>query len=302
MNQTQVLQVEAAKAVALQQWLQQSLPPDAEWRHVDHARFAVKAEGVSLVCYMSGKLVLQGSNLELFVQRYLDGVGAAVPKPAADPVLLFDRATIGSDEAGKGDYFGPLVVAAVHAEPAQARELSAMGIADSKTLSDLRMMPMAELIERGFDCEVRALPPAEYNQRYQRDPNVNHLLADLHAEVIAALLQRHPQAVAVVDRFGSEHLVASRLQQRRAAPRQLLQVPRAEAHPVVAAASVVARVHFLEGLRQCESECGVDLHKGAGPPVDTAAQRVFRVGGAALVAQVAKLHFKNTERIRGYRP
>lgn len=298
MNETRVLQLDAAAAVALQQSLQQSLPPDAEWRRVDHARFAVKAEGASLVCYLSGKLVVQGKDLDPFVQRYLSGA-AAVQKRAADPVLVFDGPTIGSDEAGKGDFFGPLVVAAVFAEPAREDELRQMGIADSKTLSDLRMMPMAERIEQGFDVEVRMLMPPQYNARYRQDPNVNHLLADLHAEAITALLQRHPGAIAVVDRFATESVLASRLEAR---PSRLVQVPRAEAHPVVGAASVVARVHFLEGIKQCEEACAVELHKGAGPPTDAAAQRVFSVGGAALLAQVAKLHFKNAERIRGYRP
>lgn len=301
MNETRVLQLDAAAAAALEQRLRNELPAAAEWRRVDHARFAVKSEGVSLVCYASGKLVLQGSGLELFAQRHLAGIAVVAP-PAADPALAFDRPAIGSDEAGKGDYFGPLVVAAVYAEPAQAAELRRMAIADSKTLSDRRMPAMAEYLERQLDVEVRSLPPPQYNASHQREPNVNHLLADLHADAIAALLGRHPQAAVVVDRFGDEQLVASRLQQRGARPGRLLQVPRAESHLAVAAASVVARVHFLEGLARCQEACGVELPKGAGAPVDAAAARVVRVGGKALLAQVAKLHFRNTGRAGGVAP
>jgi len=298
MNDTRVFQIDAAAAVALEQALRAQLPA-AEWRRVDHARFAVKALGANLVCYSSGKLVLQGRELDAFQQRFLSGL--VMTGPPASPVP-FDRPTIGSDEAGKGDYFGPLVVAAVYAEPAQAAALAAMGVADSKTLSDLRMMPMAEQLERTFDCAVRQLEPPEYNERHRADPNVNHLLADLHADAIAALLQRHPDATVVVDRFGDERLVADRLRARSHKLPPLLQVPRAEAHAAVGAASVVARVHFVEGFHRCEEACGTELHKGAGEPVDAAARHVLQIGGSALLRQVAKMHFKNSARLEGLRP
>ncbi|MGE3173332.1 MAG: ribonuclease HIII [Planctomycetota bacterium] len=306
MSETRVLTLDAAAARALEERLRRELPPDAEWRRVDHARFAVKALGASVVCYTSGKLVVQGKVLDAFAREFLDGLAAAAPKAAgakgaADAPLPFDAPTIGSDEAGKGDYFGPLVVASVYIEPAAAAELAALRVADSKTLSDQRMYPMAERIEQRFDCEVRTLMPPDYNARWAADPNVNHVLADLHADAIAALLARHPEATVVVDRFASEQVLAQRLRQR-AAPRRLVQVPRAEAHPVVGAASIVARVHFLEGLARCQEDSGTDLHKGAGPPADEAARRAFAIGGRALLARVAKLHFKNSQRIEGLQP
>jgi len=303
-SDTRVYTLDAATALALEQRLRRDLPPDADWRRVDHARFAVKADGVNLVCYRSGKLVVQGKVLDRFVRDHLAGLAEATAAAAAagDQALPFDAPTIGSDEAGKGDYFGPLVVAAVYAEPARADELRAMGIADSKTLADQRMFPMAELVERGFDCAVRALPPTEYNARWAADPNVNHVLADLHAEAIGALLQRHPDATVLVDRFASEDVLASRLRRGRCVPQRLVQVPRAEAHPVVGAASVVARVHFLEGFKHCEEDSGTELHKGAGEPVDAAARRAFAIGGRDLLARIAKLHFKNSQRLPGLRP
>ncbi len=304
MSDTRVFVLDAAGARSLEEHLKAALPPDAEWRRVEHARFAVKAMGVSLVCYQSGKVVLQGKSLDAFVGEFLAGADSAAQKPCAeDPALSFEAPTIGSDEAGKGDYFGPLVVASLYAEPERRQELLAMGIADSKTLSDQRMFPMAELVERGFDCEVRVLMPSEYNARWNAARNVNHVLAELHADAIAALLRRHPEANVVVDRFGDERLIADRLRTRLGhAPKNLLQVPRAEAHPVVAAASVVARVRFVEGFKDCETESGTDLHKGGGEPVDVAARRAFAIGGKDLMARIAKLHFKNSERVHGLRP
>lgn len=299
MSETSVFSLTPAQAEQLHARLRTGLPPDAEWRRVDHARYAVKALGVSLVCYRSGKLVVQGRDVGDFAARFLTGLAPAAGPRA--PHLPFDAPTVGSDEAGKGDYFGPLVVAAVFVTPDAAAELEAMAVADSKQLSDQRMFPMAERIESRFDCEIRTLMPPEYNERWRADPNVNHVLAELHADAIAALVRRHSEATVVVDRFADERLLAGRLAQRHVKPQRLVQVPRAEAHPVVAAASVVARVHFLEGLARCADDAGTELHKGAGAPVDAVARRVYAIGGMALLQQVAKVHFKNSERIQGGR-
>lgn len=295
MNETRVFKLTMPAAERLAQRLRESLPA-AEWRTVDHARFAVKADGVNLVCYTSGKVVVQGRSLEPFCARFLADIPVAA---AAEPVaeLSFDGPTVGSDESGKGDYFGPLVVASVFAEPAAAAELAAMGVADSKTLTDLRMFPMADRIERLLDCEVRVLPPTDYNARWSQARNVNHVLADLHVDAIAALLKRHPGGSVIVDRFGDAELIASRLRNRQATPGRLIVVPKAEAHPVVAAASIVARVHFLEGLKRCGEDAARELHKGAGTEVDRIARAVFADGGEALLRRVAKLHFANTSRI-----
>ncbi|MBK8099178.1 MAG: ribonuclease HIII [Planctomycetes bacterium] len=295
MNETRVFTLTAAAAERLAKRLREALPT-AEWRNVAHARFAVKADGANLVCYSSGKVVVQGRSLESFCARFLAD-GMAAPTDPALAGVPFDGPTVGSDESGKGDYFGPLVVAAVFAEPTAAKELAAMGVADSKTLTDLRMFPMAERIERTFDHEVRELPPIDYNTRWNQARNVNHVLADLHVDAIAALLSRHPGGTVIVDRFGDADLIASRLRQRQAIPGRLIVVPRAEAHPVVAAASIVARVHFLEGLKRCAEDAARDLHKGAGTEVDQIARAVFRDGGEALLRRVAKLHFANSSRI-----
>lgn len=298
-NDTRVFTLEAHAAERLEAALHQELPPDADWRPVAHARFSVKFDGMVVTCYRSGKLVVQGKGLDGFAQRYLAEALAADSRPTTDLPVPFDRPTIGSDETGKGDYFGPLVVAAVYAQPEQAAELRAMGVADSKTLGDRRMETLAGHIERNFDHEVRVLEPADYNLRHRADPNVNRILADLHADAIAGLLRRHPGSLAVVDRFAEERLVADRLRAHGTEPGRLVQVPRAEAHPVVAAASIVARVHFLAGMKRCEEAAGVDLHKGAGPPADAAGRAVLRVGGPALLGRVAKLHFRNTIKIGG---
>lgn len=296
---TQVFVVDPREAAELEQRLRDGLPPDAEWRPVPHARFSVKALGVVLTCYRSGKVVLQGSRLEAFVDRFLPRAQAAAKgKAQVDDELLLDAATIGSDEAGKGDYFGPLVVAACFATPAEAARLAELGVTDSKTLDDRRARRLAGILEGELDHELIVVDPAEYNSRWGESRNLNTLLAELHAEAIGALYERHPDVeVVVVDRFAADRVLGAALQARGGPPGRLVHVPRAERHAVVAAASILARAAFLDGLDRCSDACGTDLHKGAGPPVDRVARRVVEIGGRDLLGTVAKLHFKNTGKI-----
>ncbi|MCA8942969.1 MAG: DUF3378 domain-containing protein, partial [Planctomycetes bacterium] len=126
---TRVYRIARADVGALAQRMRDELPVDAEWRDVPYARFSVKTLGVVLTCYDSGKVVLQGRESEMFASRFLVGLDLATAKttPDAEDGLAFDVETLGSDEAGKGDYFGPLVVAACHAEPSSAATLAELG-------------------------------------------------------------------------------------------------------------------------------------------------------------------------------
>jgi ribonuclease HIII len=296
---TRVLEVrDPQQAAAIERRLRDGLPPEAEWRPAPHASFSVKALGVVATCYRSGKLVLQGRELDTFVARFLPELApAGKGERRNDPELPFDATVIASDEAGKGDYFGPLVVAAVVAAPADTESLRELGVADSKTIADERARRIAGALTRALDHEIVSLLPERYNAEHRARGNLNLMLADLHADAIAALRQRHPDVeLVVVDRFADERVLAKALAAREVRVDRLVQAPRAERHPAVAAASILARVAFLEGLAACSDECGTDLHLGAGPPTDVAARRVYAIGGRDLLAKVAKLHFKNTAR------
>lgn len=303
-QQTRVYELPAAEAARLEARLRSGLPPEAEWRPVPHAKFSVKALGIVATCYKSGKVVLQGSDPDSFAARFLTGM-SPTSKLRSDPHaqdMPLDRPTVASDEAGKGDYFGPLVVAAVHAGPEDVETLVRLGVADSKTLSDTRALTLAGRIANRLEHEVVAVDPETYNTRYAATGNLNTLLAQLHAEVLAPLIKRHGAAMVLVDKFAAPQVLERALGKLVTDMPAITQVPRAEANLAVAAASILARASFLDGLRQCEESCGTDLHKGAGEPVDRAARRVVEIGGAGLLAKVAKLHFKNTSKIGGLKP
>ncbi len=296
---TQVFELDARAATALATRLRTELP-GAEWREAPHARYWVRHDGLVLTVYTSGKAVLQGNATKIaeFAARFLAEASAASTKPTDEPG--FTQPTLGSDEAGKGDYFGPLVVAAVLATPDDLEFLRSIHVADSKTLADTKMQVQAGQIERELDHEIVRLMPPEYNQRIAQGNGLNALLADLHAQALGALAGRHPEAmITVVDKFADARVLEAAIARRGVRVPGLLQRTGGEAHPVVAAASILARVHFLAGLRQCSDECATELHKGAGAPVDAVANRVVEIGGKQLLAKVAKLHFKNTQRVKG---
>ena len=277
---------------------------DFEHRTVPHARFSVKGHGVVATLYESGKLVVQGAAPELFLARFteLSGQQSQAPKSPSSkrPSQVadeFDTACtwIGSDETGKGDYFGPLVVAAVRLDPEHARQLGEWGVADSKTLTDARAMQLAALLRERVPYAIRALDPPDYNRAYARVRGLNQLLAEQHASVIRELAQ--PGVSVLVDQFAHESVMRKALGKDTLAGIDLHQAHRAERHPAVAAASVLARQEFLVRLHELSAAHDVTLAKGAGAPVDRAGVEFARRYGLEALEQVAKVHFKNTSKI-----
>ncbi len=125
------------------------------------------------------------------------------------------------------------------------------------------------------------------------------MLDQLHEQALAPLIRRHESSAVLVDQFARAEVLERELRKVVSSPPEIRQRPKAEAHLAVAAASILARAAFLDGLKQCEDSCGSDLHKGAGSPVDDAARRVVEVGGLQLLESVAKMHFKNTSKLPG---
>ncbi|RKU18246.1 hypothetical protein C6500_13330 [Candidatus Poribacteria bacterium] len=234
---------------------------------------------------------------------------------------------IGTDEAGKGDYFGPLVVAAVYVDADCRETLADVGIADGKTLSNRRIRDLAELMHTHYERHIVVVErmPKEYNSLYnefrRRGQNLNHLLASLHAEAIHTLANRVGAKQVLVDRFSKEDLIRQQLrhrtnsgtqsQQRTSAPPQdrfsvripvemkILQVPKAERDIAVAAASIIARDTFLNGMKTLSEEHGICLPRGSYQVVEAGREFVALHGSEAL-GDVAKLHFRLTDAVRTF--
>ena len=293
---TRVVKLDAAAQRALRERMEGQ---PFEYRNVPHAAFSAKGEGVVATLYTSGKLVVQGPDAEAFLARYLGEHAAPASRTSAAsgdaPVPgLGERPLIGSDEAGKGDYFGPLVTVACRATPTERDELIRAGVADSKTLSDERALRLGAALQGRFAFAIEVLDPPDYNREHARTKNVNIVLAAMHGRAIRALAQ--PDDMCLVDRFAREELVAGELKDLEL---DLHQTPRAEREPVVAAASIVARMVFLERLAQLSEDFAIQLRKGAGAPTDKSGRAFLALHDRDKLGQVAKLHFKNTQKIGG---
>ena len=269
-----------------------------EFRPVPYARFSAKAPGVVATYYASGKLVVQGEDPEAFVALYLEGQGApsaSVPKqrrPAAS-----DETIVGSDESGKGDLFGPLVVAGVRLDVATAQALAGGEVRDCKTMSDESVLRVGAALRAKIPHAIARLDPPAYNAEHARVRNLNPMLAALHARVIRELAA--PGMRVVVDQFARASVLERALDGLDV---RLEQRPRGEEVLAVAAASVIAREQFLRSIAALSDEFAVELAKGAGPPADRAARRFAELHGSERLERVAKLHFKNLLRLTAPRP
>ncbi|HEY3781161.1 MAG TPA: ribonuclease HIII [Fimbriimonadaceae bacterium] len=209
---------------------------------------------------------------------------------------MLDDGHIGVDESGKGDYFGPLVIAACFVGPEHLAELE--GVKDSKKLTDLASIKFAEQIKRCCPHSVIAIGPAKYNELYEKFRNLNKLLAWGHARAIENVLELRPCQLVISDQFADPAGLKRQLFEKGRTI-TLQSMVRAESDIAVAAASVLARAEFLHRLKRLGSEIGIELPKGASPQVIAAGKKLVARSGPEALRQVAKLHFKTTQNVLG---
>ncbi len=211
---------------------------------------------------------------------------------------LSSLSRIGIDESGKGDYFGPLVIAAVFVTPALEQDLALMQVRDSKKISDGRILEMAPDIRLLCPHSLVAIGPQRYNELYAKIKNLNRLLAWGHARALENLLQQVDCDLAIADQFGDERLILNALQEKGKQIR-LVQRTKAESDLAVAAASILARAEFLQRLDRLSQELSTTLPKGASAAVELAGRMVVKKYGRDRLGTVAKLHFKTTKQVLG---
>jgi ribonuclease HIII len=266
---------------------------------------------VPVALFSSGKMLIQGKPSELQTklkiwrdERKARSTQLTVPTtqstlietPSSTSTTNFTgRPRIGLDESGKGDYFGPLVIGAVFVDEQTEDSLIALGVRDSKLLTDNRMLAMAEEIKALSPHFVVPIEPKRYNELYAKVANLNRLLAWGHAWTLENMLEKVPCDLAVVDKFGDESYVRKVLQEKG---RQItvVQQTRAEEDTAVAAASILARARFVQQLEQLSKRVGKTLPKGSSDPlIVTVGRELVSEHGKDILKEIAKLHFKTTE-------
>jgi len=206
----------------------------------------------------------------------------------------------GIDESGKGDFFGPLVIAGVYVDREIARRLLSLGVTDSKKIgSDRRIRQLSEEIDKtpGLAANIVLIGPEKYNLLYEKFANLNDLLAWGHARVIENLLQLRPECKrSLSDKFANERVIRRALL-KRAREIQIDQQTKAESDIAVAAASILAREKFVRWMDDRGKVMGIALPKGVSATVKSAARAVVEKGGRDSLRTVAKMHFRTSSEV-----
>jgi len=206
------------------------------------------------------------------------------------------RLVVGVDESGKGDFFGPLVVAAFLASDDTCDQLEKAGVRDGKKLSNNRALVLDEYLRANFTHHVVIIDPEKYNASYKVIRNLNKLLANGHTEAITGILKKHKADLIIVDQFGKPELIEEAMEGSGFTV-DINQRFRGEQVMQVAAASILARAAFIREINRLSGEYYLEIPKGAAAQVDRVGREFVRLYGIEALPKVAKIHFKNYGRI-----
>ena len=272
---------------------------------IPYTHFRARKDKTTVAAYTSGKVTIQGAGTADLVTFYLEpellhearfGYESVVAQ-VEHPEMFAPHA--GIDESGKGDFFGPMVIACVYVDPTSAEALLAAGVQDSKAIkSDQRIHALAATIRKTVQGKFSLikLSPATYNRMYGSMGNVNRMLAWGHARALENVLELQPDCPrAISDQFGSKTLVLRALLERGRRI-ELEQRHKAEADIAVAAASILAREGFIDALDKLGGSAGRKLLRGASAEVLRAAAELVRQLGDNALGEYAKLHFRTSQR------
>ena len=211
--------------------------------------------------------------------------------------IKFDQ-YIGTDESGKGDYFGPLVIGAVYIDKKKSLELEKIGVKDSKLISDNTIKILEPKIKNIVDgnFEIIQINPEKYNQLYQSFNNLNKLMAWAHSKAIENLALKSKCTNVISDKFGNEKLIIFELKKKNIEI-NLFQTAKGERFTAVAAASILARAKVIDWFYFKSKELGFEIPKGGGATVTAAAKRVFNHFDDKYLMKMIKFHFKNSKSI-----
>ncbi len=274
-----------------------------EFIEKEYTLFAAKKGKLSISVYEKGpKVLIQGKGTAEFIEFHLEpeilGVAQLGYEEVHQPEMFTPH--FGIDESGKGDYFGPLVIAGVYTDATITKHLMKAGIMDSKRINSAdKIRKLATIIRDtpGIAFHIITLPPLRYNELYSEFRNLNRMLAWAHVSVIEKLLLQVPDCPrSLSDQFAKEFVLQKALAGKRLKI-QLDQRTKAESDIAVAAASILARERFVEWMDKTSAAGGISLPLGASAAVIQAARAVIEKHGADALGKVAKLHFKTTTQV-----
>lgn len=259
------------------------------------------SEKVSLLVFFGrkgNKIVIQGNKELKLYKKVRDIIFGEKFLSDTKPEIEPENPYIGTDESGKGDYFGPLVVAGVYITQEAGKFLKDLGVKDSKELSDSQIYQLANEIEKLYAIifDVVLISPEKYNQLYEKMGNLNRLMGWAHARVIENLLGKCDAREVISDKFGNEKIILDALQQKGRTI-TLKQVTKAEKFVAVAAASIIARNSVNSWFKIQSRKYGYKIPKGASAEVENIAKKILATYGGDELKKLVKVHFKISNKV-----
>lgn len=256
-----------------------------------------------ITMYTSGKVMFQGvsADVDAMMWQEMMGVSKEEKKKKEEPDQKYhDCNSVGSDEVGTGDYFGPIVVTASYVTRGDVKFLEELGVCDSKKINDEKILKIAPQIAKRVKYRSLILSNLEYNTKYTKDINMNKIKSIMHNKVLYQLVhEEQPEYdYIIVDEFAREARYYGYLTGINDVQRDITFMTKAEdKNLAVACSSIISRYIFLKEFDKLSDSLGIPLVKGAGSEVDKIGEEVVEKYGKEKLKEIAKLNFANTKRI-----
>ena len=270
---------------------------------IPYVVFQAQEEDTVITMYESGKVMFQGTSAD--VDAAMWGVALENTKEKKEEKKKINQKyyfcnAVGSDEVGTGDYFGPIVVTACYVTKEDIPFLEELGVGDSKKIDDAKILKIAPQLAKRIKYRSVILSNSEYNEKYTRDINMNKIKAILHNQVLYKIVQEEKPKYdyIIVDEFAREARSYEYLNNQKVIQRDITFMTKAEdISPAVGCASIISRYLFLKEFDKICDSIHIPLPKGAGKDVDKIGEEVVEKYGEDKLKEIAKVNFKNTDRI-----
>ena len=270
---------------------------------IPYVVFQAQEEDTVITMYESGKVMFQGTSADVDAAMWgvaLENTKEKQEENKKDSEKYYYCNSVGSDEVGTGDYFGPIVVTATYVTKEDIPFLEELGVGDSKKIDDEKIKKIAPQIAKRIKYRSTILTNKEYNEKYTKDTNMNKIKAILHNNVLYKLMQEEKPNIdyIVVDEFAREARYYEYLSGTNVVQRNITFMTKAEdKNLAVACGSIISRYLFLKEFDKICDEVHLPLVKGAGKDVDAIGEEVVEKHGKEKLNEIAKVNFKNTDRI-----
>lgn len=272
--------------------------------------FQVKEYDCVITLYESGKVMFQGVGADIEASYWIEeerikngrliNIDGTEKKVNKEKNIFFNESTIGSDEVGTGDFFGPIVVTATYVSKENIDFLIDLGVRDSKKITDEKIKKIAPQIIKKIPYTTYILSNTSYNKNWSENLNMNKIKAILHNKVLVSMKSKnYDYKKIVVDQFVYPTKYFEHIKEAKEKVTNITFTTKAEDKCLsVAAASIISRYIFLGEMKKLSQDVGFDIPKGAGPNVDLVGIEIVKKYGFNKLYDIAKMNFKNKDKIK----